>query len=731
MPDINLTKALGLTLDGSLAEGAKLTTILPRFIHLKDTPLDQVPFADVELGLNLTEPIDLSAGSVSLKLTAAGGLALIGPKQRALNEADPFNAITVKDDEVYLAFGLELTAGPEFFIGAGKFTFGFRGERDFSIKCYRRFQKGPAGFPHFGEALGTALASFLLPLNGADLDQLAEDTVLVLAGTGSLTFSGAFSISCPTESLASVSLPDGMSLNVAAGGSVETSAKLTVSGSYQIRLRHLAPRQVELGVYRADSRKESLVVTAEAGVTAGIGSFDLAEKFIGALSRQPVIDVAEFQRALPGEDDAAKAKRIEGFQAALQSAISTRLQVSVAASLSGLQSDEAAWLFAIDLDTALSAPSLPLLTAALEGDFGGLSDAGRLPAGVRQISNVLTRTEVREQSLKTNLLGIANILSIGKVAQVSKLEFNGAGELTLITDTSSANRLRALLTNLGGDGSRLRKMLSENFLIQAAYHVTGTNVLPPEFQSRHAYLEICEDTGRQEMKDRLDVARVLGLVSRNEEQERLAGSRFGRTTLYVETRYGSEVLRRVFVDDSGVPRAIDQFEEFGRSALGALLMDDEGQELRRRYADLGLAGTALWQRMKETGNVAKFGPLFGRDADSDDPQVNAAGSDYLAITGWAEAMNRAGAAIESVEALLAGGSVAGRDDRLARARATLKERLAEVVEKTHEHFGDPLGLVMFYVAAGQLAGRTVLLTGDAIPRLERSTPAPVAAGAGG
>jgi len=46
MPTLKLTDALGLGLDGKLAEGAGLLTLLPAFTKLTSLPLDQVPVAE-------------------------------------------------------------------------------------------------------------------------------------------------------------------------------------------------------------------------------------------------------------------------------------------------------------------------------------------------------------------------------------------------------------------------------------------------------------------------------------------------------------------------------------------------------------------------------------------------------------------------------------------------------------------------------------------------------------
>ena len=87
-------------------------------------------------------------------------------------------------------------------------------------------------------------------------------------------------------------------------------------------------------------------------------------------------------------------------------------------------------------------------------------------------------------------------------------------------------------------------------------------------------------------------------------------------------------------------------------------------------------------------------------------------------------MNEAGVAILEVEDLLAGSSVTADDARLTEARDLLKQRMAGVVSKTHEHFGDPLGLLMIYVASGQNAERNVVLSGAGVERLDVNLKAP-------
>jgi plasmid stabilization system protein ParE len=263
-------------------------------------------------------------------------------------------------------------------------------------------------------------------------------------------------------------------------------------------------------------------------------------------------------------------------------------------------------------------------------------------------------------------------------------------------------------------------LLSENFLIEAAYRAKDLGVLPPEFKAKHTYFEIHDSTSREEMKNNLDVPRILGLITPAEVAQRLPEKqRFGRTEFYAETRYGSDAVRAAFLKPQGRSASVEHFEAVGRSALGALLMDDEGQDFRKRVAQ----DDALWQELKRNGNRANFAPLFGLPAGSSDPRVEAAGADFTAITSWAEAMAGTARALEAVDQLLS------RNGNLSQAQSLLRDHLAEVVTKTRDEFGDPLGMVMFYIAANQDAERIALITGEGVQPLERRSDDGLAAGA--
>ena len=723
MAPISINNLLGLDVGGSLAPGEKLKELAPGFLDNKDRQLDRLPVDNFTLGLHVHQPIDkgLSGWQLGPSELIEGRIALIDAHKRAVDEDSPFGSIEVKAGEIYLELALTfaLEAGVKGM--AGPAIFGFTGSKGFEIRCYRRFTAGTTGFPSFGAALDSTLSSFVLPGGAEDLNQLDSDTILVFTGQGELSVSAGLTIETPANALACTATGFGSTLQLKEGGALTTEAKLTLKGGYRTQLRRTSPGIFEVGIYTLKNHELALSVTAEIGVSAGVGEFDLLEQLIGALSRQPTVDVSEFRNALPADDPEEARTQIESFQREIKDAISSKLQASMSASLSRLSQNEAIWIFDVDSGSAMSADVQRALSAVLHGDLTLVTSAPKnLPSGLQQQKNVLVNTKVLQQKLRINILGLLNYLSLTKIAQVSKVEKSSDGDVTLIADTSDVSRLKAVLLNTGGDAKRLRKMLSQDFLIAATYQISNLHVLPPEFTSGQTHLDITNDTDKKQMRDELTVARILGLLTPEEQIQRCLGNSFGRTTFFVSTKYSASDIQSLLFDNAGVARATEEFETAGRSALAALLMGKQDQALRLRFAQLG-SGDALWQEMKRVGNTAEFAPLFGLPKGALDGQVQAAAANFITITEWASAMNKAAIAVSNVQHEFSLGSVYRDDPIFLKARQQLKDRLEAVVSNTHDEFGDPLGLLMVYVASGEKAERRVLMSGEHIETLDRGS----------
>ena len=153
--------------------------------------------------------------------------------------------------------------------------FGIQLKRQFTVKCYRRFVRGPAGFPSFSKAFAETLASFVLPRTLDDLNALDPDVVLILRGTGVLSSFAGFSFLLPVQSLASIPLAGISELQVTNTGSLDLSASVTLTTGYQVRLRRVAHRGLELGVYNLKSKQAEAGISAQIGLSAKTGKFDL------------------------------------------------------------------------------------------------------------------------------------------------------------------------------------------------------------------------------------------------------------------------------------------------------------------------------------------------------------------------------------------------------------------------------------------------------------------------
>lgn len=727
MPTIALTDTLGLDLEGSLSSSASLLKLLPSFANIADRPLDQVHDVDFSAAPKLAEPIPIPADGLALKLCAGAcaSFALLDSTRQALDEDDPFDEIPIEDGDLYLSMALKFSLDGKLSGTLGSLSFGFSPDAELELRCYRRFQRGPGGYPTLRKAFAATLASFILPRETTDLDALQPDTVLVLRGAGTLAVSAGVAVAMPTESLACVSLAANQKFQAKADASVGVDANLTISGTYQVRLRRLDGHRAELGVYTLKSREAALSVTAEVGMSATAGPFDLGEKVIGALSPKPAVDVEEFEQLLPGEKDDEKKARITAFQTSIKAGICTKLQLSLGAAIDNLQSREAVWAFEIDTALAVTDQARAAIAGALDGKLGALTrDPKALPAGITQKSNVLTDKDLHKQSLKINVLGLVNLISIGKLAQVTIVKRNASGDVTLITDTSTETRMNALLAIFGKDGKRLRKLLSEDFLITAVYRAGDVGLFLPEFKARHTYLAIDDKTNRDEMKNKLDVVRALNLLSASQADELLGDRRdFGRTAFYAETSYTSDAVRDAFLKPAQQPLSRECYEQIGRQALGDLLSGDEGQVYRKKL----VTDDALWHALREDGNRANFPCIFGLPAGTLNPDVEAAGSDFTVILNWAEAMTAAGDALREVDALLGSGTASGNAPDFEKARVVLKQRLAQVVKNTKDEFGEPLGMLMFFRAAGQTALRQARITLPGSPTLALGPTGEIAA----
>ena len=260
---------------------------------------------------------------------------------------------------------------------------------------------------------------------------------------------------------------------------MSVGAGFSLSGEYQVRIERLvAGRIFHLGVYRQKASETTLTASASGGLSAGLGQNDMFGAILKVISKDPTTD----QKVLAGLPPA----RIAEIQKVVKQSVDRTLNLGVSAEI-GLGSEkEAMFLYEIDLGT-IGNEGRVLVHAALDGDLGPLVSTDKAtPKGIKVLKTLISSAQTLRHSLKVNLFGIYNF------ARVSELMLKGAtawdsttGQLVL-TDTATASLIGMDTVNFGVDSKKLRHLLSEQFLISAAYTASKVVQGPPGLHAQHS-----------------------------------------------------------------------------------------------------------------------------------------------------------------------------------------------------------------------------------------------------
>lgn len=737
MPKVKLTDNFGFDGDVELPEDAGVVKYIRSLKQIKVTelnlnalaqiPLDKVPLKSASAGLSFEQPVPIGINQVEMTVKAEGGgrLRLVGPKDKQLFDPDVFGEpIKVEEGQFYVSVGVTAVLAANLSAEARDLSFGFDAGREISFAVYKPFAKfgTPGAFKPFVQAVQETARDFVLLGDVDDLAKMGEGLVATAEGVGKMKFSAEAELLSLVNPLAKIDLPEpGGEIKVTAGGSVKVGATYQLTGEYQVRAQKLDKRRVRLGFYKKRGREFTLSVSAKGGAAASVGDFDLFERVLKAVSRDPELDKKQLAE---GGLDAGRIKEIED---AVKAAVSRKLELAASLELSASNSDAAAFDYDIDL-AKLGADGRQALHKALDGDLTALAGgAAAMPAGITLRRSIFTEIHKKKHTLKLNLLGIYNFISMGSLTVNGRVMFvPETGEL-LITDKATASHIQAATSNFAADQNKLHKVLAESFLITAAYRGSQTVVQNPALSITHSYFELhSPKTSRQTLKDNLDVVEVLGLLTK-QEKEKLLGSfdDFGSTTFYAETTYDDALAASLFLRADGTPRDEAEFERAGRDALKLLIQQGDEHDYRRFLG----SDDALWNEIKRVGNPAAFKTIEKVKAIRNAAKltmenvVGVLGADKSLIVWWTQEMR--GLALKLAEirnAIKANPTLSPDSNTFKGLRRDLTKHLKGVAERTKDEFGDPWGLVATDLATGRNAKVKVRVTGPRVAlRRERGT----------
>lgn len=690
MLTIPVTEQTGLLVDAqinpdsSLARYLKSITALkftaPDLVSLTDLSLSNLPVRSLQFGIE-SQPL---TGDTPLSAGLSGHLAV----QKSSDGDD-----LLEGGQTYLSLGLQISVEGSTSLPAGQAAFGMQAGGQATVTNSRPF----APDTKLPEALGQTLGGFAVPMEIADLEAMAAGTVVDVEGSGSLTFSGSANLLAVTNPLATVSLPaPAGALNVSAGSSFQVGASFTLSGEYEIGIAKPSPDVVRLAYRRKLASEFEIQAKAQSSISAGIGGNDLLARVLGAISADPKADA----EALAG--DGVKPEQVAEIQGAIQGAVDRRLALAASFAFGSLRSRQSAFLYEVNL-TALDDAGRSSLGRALHGDLTAWPEDA-LPAGVKMIRSLFTTLRQQTHTFKVNLLGIYNFGSVSKLALEGSVKYEPQSGELVIADTATASRIESMALNFGANAEKLRQVLAESFLITAAYQSSAV-AAGPDLVIAHTYFELHARTNRQTMRDQFDIAHALGLPADPAALMQQIDD-FGRTTVYVETRYNSALASSLFLDGEQ-PRDLAEYEQIGRNALQLLVSEDDPDAYRRQPA----IDDTLWAKMRSTGQpgIPSLFPGLGQIATA------VIQADYTVIVWWADAMRTTGEALAEMRAFLAANPSADLNgDDFQELRGKLAKQLRNVAANTKKEFGEPWGLVAMDFASGRRAAAELRILG---PRL--------------
>ncbi len=716
MPTIKITDSLGFVVKTETAPDASITkyfkdalslNLRETALNLQSTTLKDFPFASVRTGLEVEQDIDI--GNEDTELTLSAGLTAgftVFKKKGEPVLAGRFGeeaAVRVGDSEAWVSFDITPVLSAGLTAERGDLTFGFEAGTEVSISNYRPFLMRN-GEPKLAAALLDTVKAFSLPGDVDDLRAMAPGTISSVEGKASLSFTAGLDVSAQPNPLASIDAP-GLpgSIDVRVGASVGVQSSYTLSSDFELRVQKLDGHRLEFGYYKKNGRELKVGVTGSAGVSVGPGDTDLTSQIMKAISGDPKVNEKELKKA--GLDDA----KIKAIRDAVEAGVDRSLELSLAAEFSSLREGSAAFLYAVDLNN-LEEEGAAAVRLALDGDLTGLTvPEDKLPSGVEIRTSIFKTVREKKTTVRINLLGIFNFISVSNFLVEGEVLYNHeTGELVL-TDKATAKRIRATLRNFAVDPEKLHKVQMESFLFTAAYRGSKLAVAPPKLKSIHSYFELHARTNHQTMKDNLDVAEALDLLSREKKAELLGdGNDFGRSTLYAETGYEDDLLRSVFLDAEGNARSMDFYEQAGRKALRLLYQTSDTDHYRRLATD----DDELWKKMRAAGSPQNVMALF---LHLNEIQRAVVDSDYRVIVWWAKAMRKLAEELVEVRKFFAAHpNPAPGDNSLRKVRKRFRKRVSSVAKTTKKQFGDPWGLIAMDIATNHRASAKVRLTGDVV-----------------
>jgi hypothetical protein len=398
-------------------------------------------------------------------------------------------------------------------------------------------------------------------------------------------------------------------------------------------------------------------------------------------------------------------QELKTLATALKSGLNHSLQASLDVVLSAVSDDQAAFQYEIQPEF-LSPPAALAVHKALDGDLTDLTDmeadmnaAGVLAPGLKMLNSVFTEMRKRGSTLKLNLLGIVNLLSVSELIRNSEIVTDDVTGDVTIKETITGNRISAIVSPLDRHEA-LRKAIFDSVLMTTSY-MAGKAVALPELSCQQVHFALNQNTNHQLLSDYLRWFVALGLLTAQDDAGYLAGfTDGGPSTCILRTAFTDSACQSMFLDGSGKLWDKKHYVEIGRQALRALLdpAHQANDALRYRILD-----EPLWPTALEKGATTELGSLVGLHGD--DARVVYLIGDMMDIIDWAGGMSEAANLVLDIRKFVgvADPGTLAQNNEFKKKRDTLQKAMSDMVKASKVRFDEPWGMVCLYWAGGSPA----------------------------
>jgi len=709
MPDIKITDSLSLTADLKVKDSAalakaglqELRSHTNPFVAELNKPIDQSGFKKATFGANFTSPSELIAKATNLvvKAEACAVLSALCHDDKKLFGDDFTPEVPIAAAEYWISLEIDTHLDGKISSTIDGVGVAVEGATAGTFTTYTLCKASSGKFPPLKDAIEAALNNYSVDYSVAAIRNQPPGTVNVSDISGSVKFSGSYSVPISVNSLASANLPFKQTIAVAPDVTLSLSGQICLTGDFVVRSHRVSAGELHFGVYKKKGSSFKVTFTAGAGVQANVGSKDLISTFFGAVFHAP--DLSKLGIA---ESDAS------ALNGALKDCVDHNLSLSLNAACSAAFTDERAVAYSINLSSGDPGKTDAALASALHGNWSALA---ALP-NVTILRDITRETEKLEHKIVINLLGIYNAESLDQFVKTCTILHDADGQV-VITDKLTASRIAVASEPFLADAHKLRSALAEAFLATVTYVAGGSagSAHIKDFTASQTYFYFRDKMSRREMQSHLLLGKALRLIPDASWDKILAANTvFRHARVSAAATYDATAAMKLFFKDSAsqTPWPHQELERIGRQVMIALIDPSEPTGPARISV---LQNEAIWAAMDNSGNVNAFGSIAGLQKLGPN-ELSDAGVDWTDITWWADAMTKVAPKLSDVLSALKSSTAKDptTDPNFMKKRKDLEAVIGQVTRHSRAAFAGGWGIAVMEAVSQFAAPVTMDISAD-------------------